>query len=102
MKSPVRISCSLVAAFTFSTCIAFAHPGSGIVVDERGNVFFQDSAARTIWQINPGGKVSAYSDKFGGHWMAMDTKDRFARSTVKLIERIPPTNHSPALIIADG
>ena len=102
VKSLIRPAISLVSTFTLSTCIAFAHPGSGIVVDERGNVFFQDSAARTIWQIDPNGKLSAYSDKFGGHWMALDAKDRFSQSAVKLIESIPPTGGSPVLIIADG
>ena len=102
MKLRILLRPSLIAVFTFSFYVAFAHPGSGIVVDEHGYVFFQDSAARTIWQIAPDGKVSACSDKTGGHWMAMDAKDRFARSPVKLIERIPPTEHSPALIIADG
>ncbi|HTD65999.1 MAG TPA: hypothetical protein VK846_05645 [Candidatus Limnocylindria bacterium] len=102
MKWHFLVLFGLAGAFAFATNIGFAHPGSGIVVDERGHVFFQDSAARTIWQINRDGKVSACSDKLGGHWMALDTKDRFARSTVKLVERIPPTRVSPAILVADG
>ncbi len=76
---------------------AAAHQGSGIVVDAQGNVFFQDSAARTIWKIDPQGKVTAHHDKLGGHWMALDAKGKFARVDLKLVEWL-----APALIVADG
>ena len=82
----------IVAALTVS-----AHPGSGIVVDERGQVFFQDSAAQTIWKIDPSGEVTAHDDKMGGHWMTLDSRAKFARSDLKLVERI-----APGLVIADG
>jgi hypothetical protein len=81
---------------------AWSHPGSGIVVDSQGRVFFQDSAARTIWKIDAAGKLSAYHDKLGGHWMALDTNGWFARSNLKLVERITPPGVSPALLVADG
>jgi len=102
MKSPTHFLLGLVAVIMFTTCMAFAHPGSGIVVDEHGHVFFQDSVARTIWRIHPDGKVSAYTDKWGGHWLALDARNRFARAALKLVERIPPTNDAPTLIVADG
>jgi len=82
----------VAASFT-----AAAHPGSGIVVDAQGNVFFQDGVARTIWKIDPQGKVTAHYDKLGGHWMALDTKGKFTRADLKLVEWI-----APALIVADG
>jgi hypothetical protein len=81
-----------VASFTVA-----AHPGSGIVVDAQGNVFFQDSAARTIWKIDTQGKVTAHYNKLGGHWMALDAQGKFVRADLKLVERI-----APALIVADG
>ena len=34
--------------------------------------------------------------------MALDAKDRFVHSDRKLVERIPPTENGPALLIADG
>src|SRR5262245_51589836 len=77
--------------------LAVAHPGSGIVVDAQGNVFFQDSAAGAIWKIDPQGKVTAHHDKLGGHWMALDAKGKFARADLKLVEWI-----APVLIVADG
>jgi sugar lactone lactonase YvrE len=81
---------------------AAAHPGSGIVVDPQSNVFFQDSAARTIWKVDPQGKVTSFYDKMGGHWMALDEEGKFARSQLKLLERITPDGFTPALIVADG
>src|SRR5678816_888508 len=79
-----------------------AHPGSGIVVDSQGQVFFQDSVARTIWKIDANGKVTSYFDKLGGHWMALDRTGAFARADLKLVERITPAGVVPALIVADG
>jgi sugar lactone lactonase YvrE len=84
----------LCGAGTFN---AAAHPGSGIVVDSEGNVFFQDSVARTIWKIDPQGKLTAHHDKMGGHWMALDAKGAFAGTPLKLVDRIKPN-----LIVADG
>src|SRR5678816_4594120 len=79
-----------------------AHPGSGIVVDSRGQVFFQDSVARTIWKIDAQGKVTSYHDKMGGHWMALDGKGRFARSDLKLVEKISLSDGGAVLLVADG
>jgi len=92
----------IVAALIVTSRQADAHPGSGIVVDPQGNVLFQDSAARTIWKVDPQGKVTSYYDKMGGHWMALDEEGKFARSKLKLIERITPDGFTPALIVADG
>src|SRR5262245_24887182 len=98
-RANIFLACGIIlltilgaASFT-----AVAHPGSGIVVDAKGNVFFQDSAARTIWKIDPQGKVTAHHDKLGGHWIALDAKGKFARANLKLVEWI-----APALIVADG
>src|SRR5262245_66582881 len=75
--------------------IAVAHPGSGIVVDAQGNVFFQDSAAGAIWKIDPQGKVTAHHDKLGGigrRWMA---RGRFAGLTRSLVNGLPPFRFVP-------
>src|SRR5262245_15672454 len=87
----------LLAILSADSFTAVAHPGSGIVVDAQGNVYFQDSAARTIWKIDPQGKVTAHHDKLGGHWMALDANGKFARACLKLVEWI-----APALVVADG
>src|SRR5262249_18961845 len=43
-----------------------------------------------------------YSEKLGGHWMALDPGGRFARADVKLVERITPSGVKPTLLVADG
>lgn len=102
MNNNLRILLALLAVCSLAVFTTSAHPGSGIVVDQRGQVFFQDSVARTIWKIDISGKVTAHSDKLGGHWLARDAKDQFARSDLKLVERMAPGGSTPALIVADG
>lgn len=97
VKSLMAGSIILLTILSASSFTAVAHPGSGIVVDAQGNVFFQDGIARTIWKIDPQGRVTAHYDKLGGHWMALDAKGKFARTDLKLVERV-----APALIVADG
>src|SRR5687768_5865210 len=93
---------AVLLAWTSCARETLAHPGSGIVVDSQGQVFFQDSAARTIWKVDTQNRVTAHYDKMGGHWMALDEKGHFARSNLKLVERITSDGHTPALIVADG
>jgi sugar lactone lactonase YvrE len=81
---------------------SWAHPGSGIVVDDQGNVFFQDTAAKTIWKIDPAGRLSEYHVGIGGHWMCLDAAGSFARSQPAYFGRITPTGQKPAIIVADG
>lgn len=53
---------------------ALAHPGSGIVVDRRGYVYFVDTGSG-VWAIKPDGKLARH----GGprfHWMAIDESER--------------------------
>jgi hypothetical protein len=93
---------AIAALLSSPAPLALAHPGSGIVVDSKGQVFFQDSAARTIWKIDTRGKLTPYYDKLGGHWMALDAKGKFARSDPELVTRITPNGFTPTLIVADG
>jgi sugar lactone lactonase YvrE len=81
---------------------ALAHPGSGIVVDREGQVYFQDIVGRTIWKIDARGRITKFSDKYGGHWMALNDEGSLARSDVSPVERITPPGVKPALIVADG
>jgi sugar lactone lactonase YvrE len=81
---------------------AMGHPGCGIVVDAKGQVFFQDIAGRAIWKIDPQGRLSKYSDRMGGHWMALDADGSFSRANIPHFERITPDGETPALVVADG
>jgi sugar lactone lactonase YvrE len=96
--------CSLLALASIWVTArdAFGHPGSGIVVDSNGQVFFQDSAGRAIWKIDPQGKLSKYFDPMGGHWMALDADGSFSRASIPHFERITPDGEKPALVVADG
>jgi sugar lactone lactonase YvrE len=84
------------------TIAAHAHPGSGIVVDDKGRVFFQDSTGRAILMVDARGQLTKHSDKLGGHWMALDPQGSFARSDVKLVERVTLPDSKSVLLVADG
>src|SRR5688572_5116929 len=76
-----------------------AHPSSGIVVDERGRVFFQDSG-RGVWRVSDGGKPALISDS-AMHWMAIDPSGKFANSPKEFGEwfgRVTPKGEKPTLI----
>ena len=82
--------------------VAHAHPASGIVVDRDGQVYFQDSVSRAIWKIDAQGRLSKFSDKRGGHWMALDPEGSLSRADVRPVERLSPPGAKPAIIVADG
>lgn len=53
-----------------------AHPGSGIVVDRTGQVYFVDTGSG-LWKIDTHGRlVKLATPRF--HWLALDANDRFA------------------------
>src|SRR3989304_5060394 len=53
---------------------ALAHPGSGIVVDRQGNVYFVDTGSG-VWTIDRNGKLTRLSGP-AYHWMAIDIDGR--------------------------
>lgn len=53
---------------------AIAHPGSGIVVDRRGYVYFLDTGSG-VWVIDTRGKLTRH-DGPRFHWMAIDEGER--------------------------
>lgn len=81
---------------------ARTHPSSGIVVDQKGQVFFQDIVGGVIWKIDADGKLIKFSDVKGGHWLALDADGAFSKSAPKYYQRITPEGVRPALIHADG
>jgi sugar lactone lactonase YvrE len=64
-------------AFFFAVT-ASAHPGSGIVVDRDGTVYFVDTGSG-IYRIDRGGKATRVAGP-AFHWMALDGKGRFAQT----------------------
>jgi hypothetical protein len=101
-RSVITIGFFAIALAALFATNASAHPGSGIVVDDKGRVFFQDSTGFAIWMIDSGGRLTKYTDKLGGHFMALDPEGWFASGKLKLVERITPIGVKPALLVADG
>jgi sugar lactone lactonase YvrE len=58
--------------------VALGHPGSGILVDRLGQVYFIDTGSG-LWKIDTRGAVSHLSP-LRNHWLAMDPNDRFTQA----------------------
>jgi len=86
--------------FLFLITKAFAHPGSGIVIDKFGNIFFTDTG-KGVWKIDVQGKLTYIpASKF--HWMTIDTMGYFAaseKSFGQYFERVTAQNSKPSLIM---
>ena len=80
---------------------AHAHPASGIVLDEQGNIFFVYSG-RGVMKIDTNGNLTNVHPTRGGHWLTLDADGRFSRFEMKFFERITADGIKPALIFADG
>ena len=59
---------------------AFAHPGSGILVDRLGQIFFIDTGSG-LWKMDTKGGLSHLSP-LKNHWLAMDPNDRFSQANL--------------------
>jgi sugar lactone lactonase YvrE len=97
MSIKYRILTALMLARLAST--VFAHPGSGIVVDKDGTVFFTDTG-HAVWKIDPAGKLTDFrSSRF--HWLDIDFDGRFAgseRSFGEWFERVTPKGERPCIV----
>lgn len=93
-----------LVAFALAASAAFAHPGSGIAVDARGQVYFVDTG-RGVWKLDSRGKLTLIHT-LAYHWMAFDGKGHFAQSRALgdfdrgSFERITPAGAVPALILS--
>lgn len=80
--------------------ITSAHPGSGIVVDKYGQIYFTDTG-KGVWKIDAQGKLTYLpASKF--HWMTIDAIGYFAESPKSFgeyFERVTPQSTKPALIM---
>ena len=78
----------------------FAHPGSGIVVDKFGNVYFTDTG-KGVWMVDKKGKLK-YTPASKFHWMTIDPLGYFAKSSKEFgqyFERVTAENAKPSLIM---
>jgi DNA-binding beta-propeller fold protein YncE len=101
MKTPLVCGLVVAAQCSLATFTASAHPGSGIVVDQQGSVYFTH-IGRGVGKIDPQGKLTYVGNTRGGHWMCLDPEGSFSRTRPKHFERITPDGVKPALIYADG
>lgn len=86
-------------ATVFSISI-MAHPGSGIVVDRRGEVYFLDTGSG-VWKIDLHGKLTKLpGPRF--HWMTIDYDDCFSTAHLPTGARgdITRVGTSPTLLVA--
>ena len=90
-----------LALLTAAQLTACAHPASGIVVDQQGQVFFIYSR-HGVCKVDAQGKLSYIHRSGGGHWMCLDPEGSFSHTQPKYFERISPDGAKPALIFADG
>src|SRR5882724_12739609 len=95
----VFVMISLQVGLFFYT--ASAHPGSGIVVDKYGNVYFIYSGVGVV-KISVDGKLTYIHKARDGHWMCFDERGIFSQTQPKYFERITPSGVKPAIIFAGG
>jgi sugar lactone lactonase YvrE len=97
----LRMLLLIAFAMRWIACSAFAHPSSGIVVNDNGEVFFVHSG-KGVGKIDVQGKLTYVHESKGGHWICLDREGSFSRTQPKFFERITPDGAKPALIFADG
>jgi sugar lactone lactonase YvrE len=79
---------------------ASSHPGSGIVVDKSGQVYFTDTG-KGVWKIDTNGKLT-YLPASRLHWMTIDVDGYFAKSPKNFgeyFERVTLQSNDPTLIM---
>ena len=87
--------------FLLSAQATFAHPGSGIVIDKYGNIYFIYSRTGVV-KISSDGELSYIHKATDGHWMCLDELGIFSKTQPKYFERITPDGTKPAIIYTGG
>src|SRR5215204_3230048 len=81
MQSLREIYCQIVIGVAVAWLLSapvLAHPGSGIVVDRLGQVYFLDTGSG-LWKIDTRG-ARTHLSPLRNHWLAIDPNDRFTQS----------------------
>ncbi len=89
---------TLATALVAST--ASAHPGSGIVVDRRGQVFFVDTGSG-VWKVDPQGRLARHQGP-AYHFMAIDHRGRLSQRQMPRGTggELPVVGPDPTLILS--
>ena len=78
MKTASRVAALALAAAGLFAAPARAHPGSGIVADRDGRVYFLDTGAG-VWKLEANGGLTRVAGP-AFHWMTIDQDNRFAKT----------------------
>jgi hypothetical protein len=65
-------------AMSLLTGVVRAHPGAGIAVDAKGQVYFLDTGSG-LWRIDTQGKLTRLSE-IRYHWLTLDAENAFAKT----------------------
>src|SRR5712692_9325817 len=105
MRIAVHSLCLTIFALTVSLLIPVridAHPGSGIVVDRQGNIYFVDTGSG-VWKIDRSGRLSRVEGP-AYHWMAIDINGRLEKVSLPYFSRgdatVTQVGSKPALLLA--
>jgi hypothetical protein len=97
MKNLILIS----IMFLLRIGAAFSHPGTGIVIDKYGNIYFIHTGVGIAKFSNKG--ILTYVHKSNdGHWMCLDERGIFSRTQPGYFERITKDGELPVIIYAGG
>ena len=91
-----------LAALCLLAASAAAHPGSAILVDRLGQIFFIDTGSG-LWKIDARGSLTHISP-LKNHWVAMDPSDRFTQARLPTDPRhdwvITAAGSNPTMLIS--
>ena len=90
-----------MVAWLWFASAGMSHPSSGIVVNDRGEVFFVHSK-RGVARIGVDGKLTYVHESTGGHWLCLDRTGSFAGIQPKHFLRVTAEGERPGIIFADG
>jgi hypothetical protein len=85
----------------FAQVTGSAHPASGIVVNNQGDLLFIYSR-HGVCKLDPQGRLSYVHRSDDGHWMCLDARGSFSHTQPRYFERISPDGVMPAIIFAGG
>ncbi len=100
LASVIKTFVGLMLCIFFAT-ITIAHPGSGIVIDKYGQIYFTDTG-KGVWKIDTNGEL-IYLPASRFHWLAFDADGNYAGSPKNFggyFERVTSQNEKPALIMS--
>jgi hypothetical protein len=101
MRKYLLIFAMVLLQLGFFGFTGLAHPGTGIVVDKYGNLYFIYTGVG-VAKISFDGKLSYIYKATDGHWMCLDEPGSFSNTQPEYFKRITPDGTKPSIIYAGG